>query len=75
MLLAEEAGLNVADIPMPTYRAPVRPLPLRVLYADDEPQITRDDWTGWFGYERQWRQDTSDEAAELRTLLRSRDIR
>ena len=51
MLLAEEAGIDVSEIPMPTYRAPVRPLPLRVMSADDEPQETRDNWTIWFGYD------------------------
>ena len=51
LLLAEKAGTDVSDIPMPTYRPPVRPLPLRVMYADDEPQETRDHWTTWFGYD------------------------
>ena len=56
LLLAEESGIDVSEIPLPTYRAPVRPLPLRVMYADDESQETRDNWTGWFGIRSQWTQ-------------------
>jgi hypothetical protein len=31
-----------------TYRPPVRPLPLRIMWADDEPQQMRDEWPIWF---------------------------
>ena len=48
MLLAEESKTDVAQVPIMTYRAPVRPLPLRVMHADDEPQEMRDEWGGWF---------------------------
>ena len=55
LLLAEEAGIDVSQIPMPTYRPPVRPLPLRIMSAEDEDQETRENWTGWFGIERMFR--------------------
>ncbi len=55
LLLAEEAGIDVSQIPMPTYRPPVRPLPLRIMSAEDEDQDTRENWTGWFGIERMFR--------------------
>ncbi|MBI3976823.1 MAG: hypothetical protein HY331_01430 [Chloroflexi bacterium] len=49
LLLADEAGTDVSQIPMPSYRAPVRPLPLYVMWPDDEPEEMRENWTGWFG--------------------------
>ena len=55
LLLAEEAGIDVSQIPMPSYRPPVRPLPLRVMSAEDEDEDTRENWTGWFGIERMFR--------------------
>ena len=55
LLLAEEAGIDVSEVPMPSYRAPVRPLPLRVMSAEDEDEDTRENWTGWFGMERIFR--------------------
>ena len=55
MLLAEEAGIDVSQVPMPTYRPPVRPLPLRIMSAEDEDEDTRENWTGWFGMERMFR--------------------
>ena len=51
LLLADATRADVSEIPMPTHRPPVRPLPLSVMYADDEPQETRDRWTTWFGYD------------------------
>ena len=55
LLLAEEAGIDVSQVPMPSYRPPVRPLPLRIMSAEEEDQDTRENWTGWFGMERAFR--------------------
>jgi thioredoxin reductase len=55
-LLALQAELPVADIPLAGYRAPVRPVPLSAaapaLGAED-PSI-REEWDSWFGMPRQW---------------------
>ena len=67
LLLAEEAAIDVSEIPMPTYRPPVRPVSLRVMYADDEPEETRDRWTVWFGYD--WREPQEGEPREPRRGL------
>jgi thioredoxin reductase len=48
MLLADATKSGVADIPLASYRAPVRPLPLSVLWPHEEPQEMRDNWVGWF---------------------------
>jgi thioredoxin reductase len=54
LLLAREAGVDVGRIPLATYRPPVRPLPLSVLWPHDEPQAMRDEWVGWFGIPTQF---------------------
>lgn len=48
MLLAEESGTNIADIPLMSYRPPVRPLPLKVMWPNDETEHVRRDWPKWF---------------------------
>jgi Pyridine nucleotide-disulphide oxidoreductase/Sarcosine oxidase A3 domain len=48
MLLAATANVAVSDIPLASYRAPVRPLPLSVLWPHDEPKEVRDNWAVWF---------------------------
>ena len=48
LLLAEESGTNVAEIPLSTYRPPVRPLPLSVLWPEDESEEIRNQWPKWF---------------------------
>ena len=48
MLLAEEAGTAIADVPLMSYRPPVRPLPLNVMWPHDEPEQMRSDWPKWF---------------------------
>jgi thioredoxin reductase len=59
LLLALEAGTPIDRIPLATYRPPVRPLPLALLWPHDEPQEVRDQWVGWFGiptqFAPQWR--------------------
>ena len=48
MLLAGESGTDVAEIPFLSYRPPVRPLPLNVMWPDDETEQVRMDWPKWF---------------------------
>ena len=48
LLLAEESGADIADIPVMSYRPPVRPLPLRVMWPHDEPEQVRREWPKWF---------------------------
>ena len=48
MLLAEESGADVADIPFLSYRPPVRPLPLKVMWPHEETEQMRMDWPKWF---------------------------
>ena len=48
MLLAQASDSKVSDIPLASYRAPVRPLPLNVLWPHEETQAMRDNWVGWF---------------------------
>ena len=62
-LLAEATGLPVAPA---TYRAPVRPIPLRLLADWDETAAMVAGWDVWFGIPTQWtpydRIGTADEA-------------
>ncbi len=66
LLLALTSGASPADIPLASYRAPVRPLPLGVLADGDTMQ---DGWDVWFGIRTQWVPydaiGTADEAALL----------
>jgi thioredoxin reductase len=48
-LLALESGTDLAQVPLAGYRAPVRPLPLRVLGAAPEPAALAAHWHSWFG--------------------------
>ena len=54
LLLAREANTPVGQIPMAIHRPPVRPLPLSVLWPNDEPPETRDQWVSWFGIPTQF---------------------
>ncbi len=53
-LLAMQGNQASGDIPMPSYRAPLRPLPLKVINAADETEEMRAGWTTWFGIPAQW---------------------
>ncbi len=53
-LLAMQGNQASGDIPMPSYRAPLRPLPLKVITAADETAEMRAGWTSWFGIPEQW---------------------
>lgn len=54
LMLAIETGQPVAAIPLAGYRAPVRPLPLKVLAAWDEDAAMAQGWDVWFGIPTQW---------------------
>jgi hypothetical protein len=49
LLLAEAGDVPVDTIPLATYRPPVRPLPLGVLWPHDESATLREQWVSWFG--------------------------
>ena len=48
LLLAEESGADIAEIPFMSYRPPVRPLPLRIMWPHEEPEQVRGEWPKWF---------------------------
>lgn len=48
LLLAEASGSDIAEMPLMSYRPPVRPLPLRVLWSHDESEQVRREWAKWF---------------------------
>ena len=48
LLLAGESGVDIAEVPLASYRPPVRPLPLEVMWPHDEPEQMRKDWVKWF---------------------------
>jgi NADPH-dependent 2,4-dienoyl-CoA reductase/sulfur reductase-like enzyme len=54
MTLARAAGSDLAEVPLATYRAPVRPLPLKVLAAWDEGPAMAGNWDVWYGGSGQW---------------------
>lgn len=54
MLLAIEARTPFGSIPLASHRAPVRPLPLKVLADWDEADDMRNGWDVWFGIPTQW---------------------
>jgi thioredoxin reductase len=44
----------LSAIPLPSYRAPVRPLPLSVFADTGEAAEIAEHWEGWFGIKSQW---------------------
>jgi thioredoxin reductase len=54
LLLALAAGTSIDRIPLPSFRPPIRPLPLNVLWPTDEPPAMREDWVSWFGIPTQF---------------------
>jgi thioredoxin reductase len=54
LLLAESGDVPVDTIPLASYRAPVRPLPLSVLWPRDELPSMREHWVSWFGIPTQF---------------------
>ncbi len=53
-LLAMQGNQATGSIPLPSYRAPLRPLPLAVLAAFEEAPELRAEWATWFGIAAQW---------------------
>ena len=53
-LLALGSGEDLARVPPATHRAPVRPLPLRLAHAVEEPAAMRQHWDTWFGMYSQY---------------------
>ena len=54
LLLAQASGTTMDRIPLPSFRPPLRPLPLNVLWPADEPAAMREHWVGWFGIPTQF---------------------
>ncbi len=54
MLLALESGQPFAAIPLASHRAPVRPLPMKILADWNEPAQMEAAWDVWFGIPTQW---------------------
>ena len=54
MLLALESGTAFGTIPLATHRAPVRPLPLKILAEWQEPAAMEAAWDVWFGIPTAW---------------------
>ena len=48
LLLAGESGADISEVPPMSYRAPVRPLPLKVMWPHEETEQVRGDWAKWF---------------------------
>jgi len=53
-LLAMQGNQTTGEVKLATYRAPLRPLPLSVLSATDEPRAMRENWSAWFGIASMW---------------------
>jgi len=54
LLLARASGTPIERIPLPSFRPPLRPLPLGVLWPQDEPPAMREQWVSWFGIPTQF---------------------
>lgn len=48
LLLAAESGTAIASVPFMSYRPPVRPLPISVMWPHDETEEMRENWVKWF---------------------------
>lgn len=54
MLLALESGKPFGSVPLASHRAPVRPLPLKIIADWEEGDEMRAGWDVWFGIPTQW---------------------
>ena len=54
VLLALDGGVGLEQVPLASYRMPLRPLPLSVLAAIDEPDGMAEHWRVWFDIAGQW---------------------
>ena len=48
LLLAQESGTDLSEVPPMSCRAPLRPLPLEVMWPHEETEEVRGDWAKWF---------------------------
>jgi hypothetical protein len=53
-LLGLGGGVSLRDIPLASHRAPVRPVPLSVVAATNEPTEMTAQWDTWFGMPPQY---------------------
>jgi thioredoxin reductase len=53
-LLALESGVPISEIPLATFRPPVRPIRLDQLATTNEAAEMSDNWEGWFGIPSMW---------------------
>jgi hypothetical protein len=54
MLLALESGADFGTIPLASHRAPVRPLPMKIMADWNEPAAMDAAWDVWFGIPTAW---------------------
>jgi thioredoxin reductase len=54
MLLEAATSSEPGTVPLARHRPPVRPLPLKVLAAEEESAALRDHWVAWFNIATQW---------------------
>ncbi|MFQ5874594.1 MAG: FAD-dependent oxidoreductase [Dehalococcoidia bacterium] len=47
LLVAQAAGIDLSQIPLASYRPPVRPLPLKIMWPHEEPEELRRTWDYW----------------------------
>ncbi len=71
MLLALASDQPVSAIPLASYRAPVRPLPLSALADTAETASMQQGWDVWFGIRKQWIPYAAIGTAEEDRLLNS----
>lgn len=53
-LLAHASGLALDEVPLASYRAPVRPIPLALMAEEDETAAMSSHWDSWFGMPTQF---------------------
>jgi len=75
LLLAMQGNQPTSSIALPSYRAPLRPLPLGVLSAHDETKEMRDNWVVWFGIPGQWLPQWEPVTDRAEALYESRVLR
>ena len=54
VLLALSVGIPLADVPLASYRPPVRPIPLDQFAETEESPEMIETWEGWFGIPSMW---------------------
>ena len=54
LVLAHGSKTPIERIPLPSFRPPLRPLPLNVLCPRDESPAMREQWVSWFGIPTQF---------------------